>query len=57
MLKKKDFFDPSFLSFCQQEYDKARYYLKNCGKPTTEEHRWLISFNKHTEILFKGYLQ
>jgi hypothetical protein len=55
-MRKKDFLDPSFLSFCQQEYDKARHYLKNCGKPLTEEERWNIYFNKQTEVIFKGYL-
>ena len=56
MILKKDFLDPSFLSFCQQEYDKARHYLKNCGKPLTDEERWNIYFNKQTEVIFKGYL-
>lgn len=30
----------------QQQYDEARKYLKNCGKPKNEHERWMIDLNK-----------
>lgn len=56
MLSKREFYDKDFYKYCQQQYDAARFFLKNCGKPTTEEHWWLIAFHKDTARIFKSFL-
>lgn len=56
-MTKREFFDKEFLAFCQVEYDKARNYLKHCGKPKDDIDRWFILFHKDTAKLFEGYLQ
>ena len=32
-MSRREFYGVEFYAFCQQEYDKARAHLKNCGKP------------------------
>jgi hypothetical protein len=56
-LKKKDFYDPWFYKMCVQEFDTARHYLKNCGKPETDIDRWFIEFNKDTVKIFGNFLK
>jgi hypothetical protein len=56
MLSKREFAGKEFYAFCQQEYDTARNYLKNCGKPLSEVDRFLIDFNKTTVKIFAKLL-
>ena len=37
---------------CQQEYDTARNYLKNCGRPKDDIDRWMTNFHKDTVSIF-----
>jgi hypothetical protein len=46
MLTTKEFNGPEHHVFCQQQYDEARRYLKNCGKPKDEIDRFLIEKHK-----------
>lgn len=48
----RDFNGLHYHSFCQQQYDAARHFLKNCGKPIDEYDRWLIDFHKATISIF-----
>jgi hypothetical protein len=52
MLTKRDFLGKEFYAFCQQEYDVARNYLKNCGKPKDDIDKWFIQFHKDTVSIF-----
>ena len=56
ILFKKDFYEKPFYSFCQQEYDRSRNYLKNCGKPNTDLDKWFIEFHKDTVRIFGKFL-
>ena len=46
MLTTKEFNGPEYNGFSQQQYDEARRYLKNCGKPKDEIDRFLIEKHK-----------
>jgi hypothetical protein len=52
LLRKKEFYGSEFYAMCQQEYDTARNYLKNCGKPQDDIDRWFINFHKDTVSIF-----
>lgn len=41
-LRNRDFFGEEFYAFTQKNFDEARNYLKNCGKPETEEDKFWI---------------
>lgn len=56
MLTKREFHGEDFYKYCQQQYDSARFFLKNCGKPTTEDDRQGIALNKETATIFKSFL-
>ncbi len=55
-MSKREFYGTEFYAFCQQEYDKARAHLKNCGKPKGDYDRFLISEAKFSATLFKQFL-
>jgi len=55
MLKLREFVGEEHYIFCKQEYDSARVYLKNCGKPLDLYDRILIKFHKDTVRLFRNY--
>lgn len=57
MLSKREFFGKEFYAFCQQEFDTARNYLKNCGKPKDDTDRWFIQFHKDTVQIFGKLLK
>lgn len=44
--------DDEFGAFCQQEYDEARRFLKNCGKPQDVYDRALIDVNRNVAQVF-----
>lgn len=52
ILTTKDFFDKDFYSFCQQQYDIARRFLKTCGKPEDDTDRFLIDKHKFDAAFF-----
>lgn len=51
-MTRREFLGDRFYAFCQQEYDNARNFLKNCGKPEDENDRWLISQAKLSTKIF-----
>jgi hypothetical protein len=55
MISFREFVGEEFYIWGRQEYDKARNYLKNCGRPETEYDVFLIMFNKETVNLFKAF--
>ena len=55
-MSRRDFHGKEFYAFCQQEYDKARAHLKNCGKPNDDYDRFLISEAKFSATFFKQFL-
>ena len=55
-LSKRDFVETEFYAYCQQQYDTARHYLKNCGKPKDDYEAWLIKEAKNTALIFGGML-
>jgi hypothetical protein len=52
MISTRDFYGQEFYAFCQRQYDEARNFLKNCGKPKDEIDRFLIDTNKDTARTF-----
>jgi hypothetical protein len=52
MISTRDFYGQEFYAFCQRQYDEARNFLKNCGKPNDEIDRFLIDTNKFTACTF-----
>lgn len=55
-MQTRDFLGKDFCAFAQQEYDKARHYLKNCGKPNDRYDLALIQIHKETATIFKSFL-
>ena len=54
-MNKREFVGEEHYKYCVQEYDKAREFLKSCGKPEDWFDRFMISFNKETCKHFAGY--
>lgn len=57
MLTKREFYGNDFYAFCKSEFDKARHFLKYCGKPADETDRFLIDDAKFTAKLFGNLLR
>ena len=55
-MSRREFYGVEFYAFCQQEYDKARAHLKNCGKPNDDYDRFLIGEAKFSATFFKQFL-
>lgn len=53
MLTKREFYEPEFYAYCAQQYEIARVYLKNCGKPKDAYDIFLAKEAKETSSLFK----
>lgn len=53
MLNKKDFYGPEYYAWCCQQYEAARVFLKNCGRPKDDCDKWLIEQAKFDNVLFK----
>ena len=53
MLTKKEFYGDEHYAWCCQQYEKARVYLKNCGKPKNEFEKWLIEMAKFDSVHYK----
>jgi len=56
MLSKKEFHGELFYAWAAQQYEAARVYLKNCGRPKDEYDRWLIEQAKFDAVLFKRFI-
>ena len=54
MLTNKEYYGAEFHAFRQQEHDKARVFLKNCGKPKDDIDMFLINMNRETVHIFSG---
>lgn len=57
MLTYKEFLDKDFRAWCQQEYDRSRYFLKNGHKPENEIDVWFFKFHRETTKIFKEFLK
>jgi hypothetical protein len=49
--------DNAFVIWARQEYDNARHYLRNCGRPKDDIDRFLINEAKLTCNLFVKYVK
>ena len=56
VIKKREFLGEEFYAFCQQEYDKARVHLKNCGKPKDDYDIFLIKEAKFSSQFYRQFL-
>ena len=56
MLTTKEFHGQEFFVYCQQQFDEARRFLKNCGKPKDEADRLMIDHHRLTAKVFGGLL-
>ena len=56
LLSNRAFLGEEHYKFCQREYEDARRFLKNCGRPKDEYDLRLINFNKDTERMFSRWL-
>jgi hypothetical protein len=55
-LSKREFLGEEFYAMCQKEYDEARHYLKNCGRPQSEEDKWWIQVYKWKSQYWSNFL-
>ena len=56
MLSKRDFHQDPFYLWALQQYEAARVYLKNCGRPASDQDRHLIAEAKWGCSFFKRLL-
>ena len=52
---KRDFYGQEHFLWAVQQYEAARVFLKNCGRPKTDHDRWLIAEAKFDSVFFKRY--
>jgi len=52
----REFSGEEHYKFARQEFDNARQYLKNCGKPKDNVDIFMIGFHRQTCEVFKKYL-
>lgn len=55
-MSKREFYGAEFYAYIQQQYDMARHYLKNCGKPNDDYDLWRIKQAKETAAIFGAML-
>jgi len=56
MLTLRELHGDAYVSWCRQQYDEGRHYLKNCGKPKDWYDIFLIKSNKATCDIFRRYV-
>ncbi len=49
LLTDRVFLGDEFFKFCQKEYEEARRFLKNCGRPKDDVDIFWIQFYKEQE--------
>ena len=52
---KRDFYGEEHFLWAVQQYEAARVFLKNCGRPKDDHDRWLIAEAKFDSVFFKRY--
>lgn len=52
-LSKREFYGEDFYKFLLREYETARVFLKNCGRPKDEHDRFLIDEAKFSSAYYK----
>lgn len=52
---KRSFYGEEHFLWAVQQYEAARVFLKNCGRPNTDHDRWLIAEAKFDSVFFKRY--
>lgn len=52
-LSKRDFYGEEYYKFLLREYEAARVFLKNCGRPKDEYDRFLIDEAKWDSSHYK----
>ena len=56
MLSTQEFNGREYHTFCQQQYDTARRFLKNCGKPQDEVEQFLVDKHRKDAQIFGAAL-
>lgn len=56
MLTTREFHGQEFYAYCQHQFDEARRFLKNCGKPENETARFMIDHHRETARHFGALL-
>lgn len=54
ILSKRDFYGDEHFIWCQKQFEEARVFLKNCGRPKDEHDRFLIEEAKYNSKYFKA---
>lgn len=54
MLSKREFYGDEHFIWCQKQFEEARVFLKNCGRPKDEHDRFLIEEAKYNSKYFKA---
>lgn len=52
-LSKREFYGEDFYKFLLREFETARVFLKNCGRPKDEHDRFLIDEAKFSSSYYK----
>ena len=55
-MSKREFFGETYYLWALQQYEAARVFLKNCGRPQSDHDRFLISEAKWSASFFKQLL-
>lgn len=53
ILSKRDLYGDEFYVWCLHQYEEARVYLKNCGRPKDDFDRFKIDEMKWQSAYFK----
>lgn len=52
-MNKREFLGEEFYIWCLKEYETARYFLKNCGRPKDAVDEWFIQEAKFSSMFYK----
>lgn len=52
-LSKREFYGEDFYKFLLREFENARVFLKNCGKPQNDYDRFLAEQAKYSSAYYK----
>jgi hypothetical protein len=57
ILTRREFYGDEHWKFCVEQYDKARNFLKSCGKPKDWYDKWLIQEARFTASFYASCLR
>lgn len=52
LTSRREFHGEPFYKWLVQQYEEARRYLKNCGRPKDDFDRYMIEFHRDSAAIF-----